>query len=315
MNFKSIDYFLTVARERSFTKAAAQHHITQQTISADIAILERELGQALFLRKVPLQLTYAGEVFLRYAQEFHRSYTALIQEFQDISNEATGILRIGVSYARGHALMPNLIAGFQRRFPRVAVHLLEDSNEQLQKHLLEGNVDLAIANYSQTRAEIERIPFYREELVLLISDRLLEQVFPGEKAHVLAQLSSGQYDSLSHCPFVLGIPDDIGGAIGRQFLRAQHLQPPIQAQSENMDTLLSLCALGIGACFSPENLIRTTLTEEQLQSVHIIRLPEASYQIYFGVLRNSYQWNMIRAFIQTAIENQNPKRVSLEVGP
>ena len=83
MNFKSIDYFLTVARERSFTKAAAQHHITQQTISADIAILERELGQVLFLRKVPLQLTYAGEVFLRYAQEFHRSYTALIQEFQD----------------------------------------------------------------------------------------------------------------------------------------------------------------------------------------------------------------------------------------
>ena len=113
MNFKSIDYFLSVARERSFTKAAAQHHITQQTISADIAALERELGQPLFLRKVPLKLTYAGEVFLRYAQGFQNSHTAMLQEFRDIAKEETGILRIGVTYARGHALMPQLIAAVE----------------------------------------------------------------------------------------------------------------------------------------------------------------------------------------------------------
>lgn len=307
MNFKSIDYFLSVARERSFTKAAAVHHITQQTISADIAALERELGQTLFLRKVPLQLTYAGEVFHRYAQAFQRNYTAMVQEFQDIANEATGILRIGVTYARGHALMPNLIANFQQHYPHVSVHLLEDSNEQLQKHLLEGSVDLAIANYSQTPAEIELIPFYREQLVLLVSDTLLEQVFPEKKSQVLEQLQSGSYSALSQCPFVLGIPDDIGGAIGRRFLRQQRLQPPIQAQSENMDTLLSLCALGVGACFSPENLIRMTLTEDQIANLHIIRLPEAAYQIHFGILKNSYQWSMIHAFIQTAVGSESTK--------
>lgn len=300
MNFKSISYFLSVARERSFTKAARQHHVTQQTISADISALEHELGQSLFLRKIPLRLTYAGEVFLRYAQTFQSNYTAMLQEFQDIAKEESGTLRIGVTYARGHALMPKLIADFQQHYPNVAIHLLEDSNEQLQQHLLEGRVDLAIANYSMTPADIELIPFYREELVLLISDRLLSQIYREEKGAILEQLQAGIYTSLARCPFVLGIPDDIGGAIGRRFLHQQKLQPPIQAQSENMDTLLSLCVLGVGACFSPENLIKTTLSDDQIAGLHVIRLPEASYQIYFGLLKNTYQWNMIHTFIKHA---------------
>ena len=300
MNFKSISYFLSVARERSFTRAAQQQHITQQTISADIAALERELGQQLFQRKVPLRLTYAGEVFLRYAQRFQNHYNAMLQEFQDLSQQATGVLRIGVTYARGHALMPRLIAAFQQRYPHVSIHLLEDSNEQLQHHLLKGHVDLAVANYTQSPSEIELLPFYQEELVLLVSDRLLEQVFQTDKEMILTQLQSGHYEALFRLPFVLGIPDDIGGAIGRRFLQQEKLQPPIQAQSENMDTLLSLCALGVGACFSPENLIRTTLSDDQIEQLHIIRLPDAAYQIYFGVLKNTYQWSMIQAFIQIA---------------
>jgi len=301
MNFKSIDYFLSVARERSFTKAAQQHHISQQTISADIAALERELGQLLFLRKVPLRLTYAGEVFLRYAQTFQNNYNAMLQEFRDIAKEETGILRIGVTHARGHALMPKLIAAFQQQYPNVAIHLLEDSNERLQKHLLEGSVDLAIANYTQAPSDIELIPFYREELVLLIADRLLEQVYGSSKMQVLQRLHLGIYTDLNDCPFILGIPDDIGGAIGRRFLRQQRLQPAIQAQSENMDTLLSLCTLGVGACFSPENLTRTTLSEDQFSELHVVRLPEAAYQIHFGVLKNTYQWSMIHAFIESAL--------------
>lgn len=304
MNLKSIEYFLTVAKERSFTRAAQQLHITQQTISADIAALERELGQQLFLRNVPLRLTYAGEVFLRYAQGFQTSYHAMIQEMQDISQEASGVLRIGVTYARGHALMPALISRFQHDYPKVSVHLLEDSNERLQQHLQEGHVDLAIANYPQCPSDIELLPFYEEELVLLVSDNLLAQTFSGRKEEVLHKLHSGVYEDLSELPFVLGIPDDIGGNIGRRFLHREKLQPAIRAQSENMDTLLSLCVLDIGACFSPNNLIRTTLSEEQIGSLHIIKLPDSAYQISFALLKNSYQWSIIRAFIRIATQRE-----------
>ena len=70
MNFSSLEYFTVLARERNFTRAAEQLHITQQTLSAHIAGLEKELGCPLLLRRTPLELTYAGSTFLRYAEKW-----------------------------------------------------------------------------------------------------------------------------------------------------------------------------------------------------------------------------------------------------
>ena len=72
MNFSSMDYFVMVARERSFSRAAERLHITQQTLSAHIAGLEKELSTKLLVRSIPLELTYAGEVFLGYAADLQR---------------------------------------------------------------------------------------------------------------------------------------------------------------------------------------------------------------------------------------------------
>lgn len=63
MNFQTMEYFTAVVEKRSFTKAAESLHITQQTLSAHIANLEKELGCALLIRHIPLELTYAGKYF------------------------------------------------------------------------------------------------------------------------------------------------------------------------------------------------------------------------------------------------------------
>ena len=68
MNFHSLDYFLVLAREKNFTRAAEALHITQQSLSSHIAGLEKELGCTLLVRRTPLELTYAGRTFLRYAE-------------------------------------------------------------------------------------------------------------------------------------------------------------------------------------------------------------------------------------------------------
>ena len=68
MNFHSLDYFLVLAREKNFTHAAEALHITQQSLSSHIANLERELNCTLLVRRTPLELTYAGRTFLRYAE-------------------------------------------------------------------------------------------------------------------------------------------------------------------------------------------------------------------------------------------------------
>lgn len=67
MNFQSISYFIMLAREKNFTRAAEKLHMTQQALSASISSLEKEWGMPFFLRHVPLELTNGGRVFYEYA--------------------------------------------------------------------------------------------------------------------------------------------------------------------------------------------------------------------------------------------------------
>lgn len=300
MNFDSLEYFSVLARERSFTRAAESLHITQQSLSSHIAGLEKELNCQLVVRRIPLELTYAGQTFLSYAEELRRTQHAMQQEFCDISENQKGELRVGIAFTRGRAVMPHLIASFQQKYPNVEVTLMEGSNDALQKLLADGDIDLAVAHFPKAPPEVELRDFYEEHIVLCLSDTLLTRCGVDLAAHE-AELRSGDLRALRDCPFVLGRASDIGGRIGRELLRRSGVKPIIKATSENIETLLALCELGAGVCFSPENLIRTALSDAQIRRLHLLRFDSgASYPIRFGYLRRSYQWSVIDEFIRAA---------------
>ena len=300
MNFDSLEYFSVLARERSFTRAAESLHITQQSLSSHIAGLEKELNCQLVVRRIPLELTYAGQTFLSYAEELRRTQHAMQQEFCDISENQKGELRVGIAFTRGRAVMPHLIVSFQQKYPNVEVTLMEGSNDALQKLLADGDIDLAVAHFPKAPPEVELRDFYEEHIVLCLSDTLLTRCGVDLAAHE-AELRSGDLRALRDGPFVLGRASDIGGRIGRELLRRSGVKPTIKATSENIETLLALCELGAGVCFSPENLIRTALSDAQIRRLHLLRLNSgASYPIRFGYLRRSYQWSVIDEFIRAA---------------
>ena len=68
-------------------------------------------------RRIPLELTYAGRVFLNYALHQQKALIAMRHEFSDITNNQKGKLRIGLAYSRSQSLMPNLITHFQKNGP------------------------------------------------------------------------------------------------------------------------------------------------------------------------------------------------------
>ena len=182
MNFLSMDYFIMVAKERSFTKAAKRLGITQQTLSAHIASLEREVGCELFVRHVPLELTYAGETFLRYATDFQHDHTMMMQEFDDIVHDETGILRVAVAHTRERTIMPRIIAAYQRKRPGIMVDMIEGANEQHARRLVDGEVDIAIAHFDRAPVGVELVDFYDEEMVLIVSNRLWMSAVAGGSA-------------------------------------------------------------------------------------------------------------------------------------
>ena len=302
MNFSSMEYFVTLARERSFTRAAEQLHITQQSLSSHISGIEKELGCQLVIRHVPLELTYAGQTLLRYASRFQKEYRAMQQEFCDISQNQRGSLRVGVAFTRGRAILPPVILAFQEAYPGITVELAEGTNEELHQMLLNGDVDVAIGNFPEALKGIDLHDYYLEEIVLLISKSYIDKEFSGDASKVEA-MKDGDYGALSSLSFLLGSETDIAGRFGRDLLRASEItNPTVKAKSENIETLLDLCLLGAGACFCPKNLAISMLSEEQLKSIVMLRLGGCSkYPIRFGFRKASYQWSIIQAFMDCAL--------------
>ncbi len=295
MTLTGMDYFVVLAQERSFTRAARSLHITQQSLSAHIASIERELGAQLVYRRTPLELTYAGQTVLRYAHEVQQSMDAMRQDLCAISADRKGVLRIGIAATRGRAIMPELIETFQRRFPNITVALLEASNEALQEAVHGGTIDLAIADLPDTAPGLTIQEAYREEVVLLLSKQLLAAHCGPDEGTDLRRLAD--------CPFVLSDPADIAGRIGQDVLHRAGLRPPVKASSRNMETLLALCLRGVGACFCPEDLARAVLTEEQRAQLHCIRLgDQARYPIRFGYRERAEPWRVLTAFLTMAQE-------------
>lgn len=303
MNLSSFEYFVVLSRERSFTRAARQLHITQQTLSTHIALLEEELGCQLVVRRVPLELTYAGGVFLRYSLQVLDSVKNLKREFCDITHNQKGVLRVGIAFTRGRAIMPGLISRFQRQYPNIEIHLAESDNRSLQQNLLNGEIDIAIVHFKNAPSELELLDFYREEIVLIVSKQLLSKLKTDtacfEQNGYLADLSL-----FSRCPFLMGNADDIAGRIGQNLIAQAGFVPDVKVRSDNIETLLSMCVQGVGACFCPENLARAVLSEEEMDKMKTYRLGEqAGYPIQFGVLKSNYQWNIISEFIRISRES------------
>jgi len=304
MNFQSMDYFIMVAKKRNISKAAETLHITQQTLSGHIAALEKDLGCKLFVRHVPLELTYGGKVFLQYAVSFQKKYLALRHEFSDIAHNQKGKLRVGIGYARSRSFMPGIIIQFQQLHPQVEVEVIEDTNVALQKKLLNGELDIAIANFPDKIAGIRLLDFYEEEIVLFLADTLLQRIYGSQAENVLQRLNKHQELALLEpCPFLLNIEGNAVGRIARSIIEKADFQPTVVAQSGSVEMLLMLCVKGVGACFCPKNMAKLALTARQLSQLHLIHLKESvHYMTRFGIAEQSYQWKVINDFLSSALQ-------------
>ena len=302
MNLSSMEYFAVLARERSFTKAAEKLYITQQSLSSHIASLEKELGCRLLIRHIPLELTYAGEVFLRYAESICNTQTDMLREFNDISQNQKGVLRIGAASSRGRAVLPPAILRFQQQYPNIRVDLTEGANDFLCQMLRQGDLDLAIADFPDSLPDICVQEFYQEETMLYISRGLFEKVFGDESGLCEDRFRSGDFSALIACPLVLGTSEDVDGRIAAAVLkRAGIRQPVVRAVSHNVGMLLSLCSRGIGACFCPENLAAAMLTADEYRNMMVFSPgDDARTCIWFGYQSSSYQWSVIEAFMKCA---------------
>lgn len=300
MNFQTLEYVRAVAEQRSFTRAAEQLHVTQQTLSAHIAGVERELGCQLFVRRTPLEVTHEGEVFLTHAATIAREVADLRRSVSGDAHDQAGTLRVAVSYTRGRAVLPAVVERFSREYPNVQVRIDEDTNDALFAALANGDEDVAISVVPPDVPGIEVLPYYEERIVLMADRGLLRRCGIDEDG-VRGALSEGDLSPMAACPFVLGGPSDITGALGLSLFASGGIEPVVRAQSNNMETLLALAMRGVGACFCPENLVPLAVTESQRRQLATFDLgPRSRYPITLARPARGYRWPVADAFIAIA---------------
>ncbi len=301
MNFTSLLYFIEAARSRSLTEAAESLHITQQALSSHIAGLEAEYGCQLLVRRVPLSLTYAGEMLYAHALDMRTQAERMKRHMAEIAGNRAGHLRIGIAPTRGRVLLPEAVQRFQREWPHVTVRLEEAANAVLIRAVTRGDLDLAIAAFPPDIPGLETREFYQEQLALVLAEDLAHAIYGKDTERVLAEVAAGDCRALSRCPFLMNSQDNIAGSRGRKLLEAAGITPEVRVESENLETLMTLALLGHGAFFCPGNLARTMAGEAP---VHILPLAGTAYAIRFGWRKEDSEWSILKQFMEMAIGNE-----------
>lgn len=144
MTLQQLQYFVTVCKYQSLTKAARELSISQPGISTSIRDLESECGFALFEhRPNSIALTDQGRDFLREAEHMLRSYGQL-RKNTELIGQAKTILCIGVAPMGAGAVFPRLRKGFHAAHPGITFEVTEDSTERLYQKIDTGELDFAL---------------------------------------------------------------------------------------------------------------------------------------------------------------------------
>ncbi|ONH32582.1 LysR family transcriptional regulator [Pseudofrankia asymbiotica] len=239
MDLRQLEYFVAVAEERNFTRAAERVRISQSGVSAQIRQLERELGAELFDRSArAATLTVAGKAALEHARAALAAAAAVGQAVDEVTDLIRGRLTVGM--VSGCTLEPlfDALAAFHRAHPGVELTLLEDGSARLIERVRAGTLDLAVVGTAgATPPELEALTIARDHLVAVVP-----------AVHPLARRAQGPRVALRElCSYpVMCMPPGTGlRAAFDQACAARQIEPRVMLQASAPDAIAGLAARGL----------------------------------------------------------------------
>lgn len=257
MHFRTLEIFCTIAEQRSFSKAAAVHHLTQSAVSQAIQQLEESLGVQLIDRsKRPLILTTAGKTYLRGLRGVLRSYDRLEQEVRSLSKRLSGQITIGTIYSVGLSYMPEASDAFARLHPEVDVKMEFGSSQRVVEMTSEGEVDFGLVSFPKSTQQIQYVMWQQEPMRIVCSAK-----------HPLA---SQNEVSLSQLMGIDMVGFDPGLAIRQeidQCLAKAGVSVNVRMEFDNADSMIRAIQASRGIGIVPEAAVRRETANGSLRVV------------------------------------------------
>ncbi|MBW1597813.1 LysR family transcriptional regulator [Streptomyces sp. JJ38] len=238
MELRQLEYFVAVAEERKFTRAAERVHISQSGVSAQVRQLERDLGAELFDRSARgVTLTAAGEAALTHARATLAAAEAIGQAVGEVTEVLRGWVTVGM--VTGCALTPlfDALAAFHRAHPGVEISLVEGHSRQLLDAVRSGTVDVALVGTTTAAPEgLEALPVVAERLVVAVPP-----------SHPLARRKRVTLRDVCAHPLVCMPPGTGLRAVFDRACAARNLRPAVTLQASAPEAIAALAARGLAA--------------------------------------------------------------------
>jgi DNA-binding transcriptional LysR family regulator len=238
MELRQLAYFLAVAEERNFTRAAERMHISQPGISARIRGLEDDLGAVLVDRSGrQAELTAVGEVVRDHARSVLAAAEALRRAVDEVNGLVRGRVVVGMVRACTVTPLFDALSGFHRAHPGVEISLVEDDSDRLVEQVRKGSVDLALIGAAGRPPE--DVDGWQ-----IVSEPIAAAVPPG---HPLAARGEATLAELCAHPLVC-LPRGTGiRTVLERTAAARGLTPAVSLEASAPDAVLDLAARGLGA--------------------------------------------------------------------
>lgn len=242
MEMHQLRYFVAIAEEKNFTRAAEKCHVSQPSLSAQILKLEDELGNRLFNRLGRrVELTPSGRGFEKRARTILMEADNAIREVREAESEVKGCLRIGVTPTVAPFLLPPVLETCRGNYPELQIRIEENLRRTLLENLVSGGLEVVISSYSGKVAQIEAEPILQEQLNLVVPRR-----------HVLASKERISINDFKDEPLiVLGESSALGEKV-MEFFERNDFEPKTAAYCSQVSTAVALVHAGIGLAILPE---------------------------------------------------------------
>ncbi len=249
MNLNQLKYFVSVAESGSFTKAAAQHFISQTAITQQIHALEETVGAKLVNRNSrPVSLTPAGKVFLSESRTILDRLDSALERTREATTGLVGTLRVGYTKGYERSNLASRLRSFHREYPNILFTCFRCDTDTLAAGLMNGEYDIIFTwDSTNLRQEeslemklVEHVPLH----VALYADH------PLARRKELTRRDLKQEHILFMSPS--GTGDSFGDAHYIQLYQRAGYQPNILIRSSDTESILMMVAGEEGISIVPE---------------------------------------------------------------
>ena len=243
IELRHLRYFVAVAEELHFGRAADKLHLAQPPLSQQIRKLEEIVGYALFARTSrAVNLTSAGEVFLERARRTLRHVQEDLEEARSVGRGEVGFLKVGFIGSSMLTQLPATLGKYRRQFPKVNLQLKEFHTSGVIQGILDNTLDVGFVRDSGPSEGLEVEPLFSEPFIA---------VLPGR--HSLSTRKSLSGAELRNEPFVLFTPLASQRAWDKtvSICEAHGYRPNVVQEAPQWLTIMRLVGAGLGVSIAP----------------------------------------------------------------